>query len=41
MLLKSTVTENDVFRQLETYTGHFDLISGEQCASALSVQSSP
>lgn len=41
MLLKSTVTENDVFRQLETYTGHFDLISGEQSASALSVQSSP
>ncbi len=41
MLLKSTVTQNDVFRQLETYTGHFDLISGEQCARAFSVQPSP
>jgi hypothetical protein len=41
ILSKPTVTENDVFRQLETYTGHFDLISGEQCASALAMQSNP
>ncbi|HUB52863.1 MAG TPA: hypothetical protein VL986_11970 [Terracidiphilus sp.] len=41
MLLKPSVTQDDVFRQLETYTGHFDLISGEQCASALSKQSNP
>ena len=41
ILSKPTVTENDVFHQLETYTGHFALISGEQCASALSMQSNP
>ena len=37
MLLKPTVTENDVFRQLETYTGNFDLLSSDQCAKVLSV----
>ncbi len=41
MLVKATVTEKDVFRQLETYTGHFDLISGEQCASVLSMPAAP
>ena len=37
MLVKPTVTENDVFRQLETYTGNFALISSDQCAKALSM----
>ncbi|MFZ1938782.1 MAG: hypothetical protein ACLPZY_19885 [Terracidiphilus sp.] len=41
MLLKPSVTEDDVFSQLEKYTGHFDLISSEQCASVLSMPSSP
>jgi hypothetical protein len=41
MLLKPSVTEDDVFRQLETYTGHFVLLSSEQCASALSTPSGP
>jgi hypothetical protein len=41
MLLKPTVTENDVFSQLETYTGHFNTITGEQCASALSMTVAP
>jgi hypothetical protein len=41
LLSKPTATEDDVFRQLETYTGHFALLSGEQCASALSMQPNP
>ena len=41
MLLKPSVSEDDVFRQLENYTGHFDLISSDQCASVLSMPSKP
>jgi hypothetical protein len=37
MLLKPSVTESDVFRQLEKYTGNFDLISSDQCAKVLSM----
>jgi len=41
MLSKPTVTENDVFRQLETYTGHFDTITSDECAKALSMPVAP
>jgi hypothetical protein len=37
MLIKPTVSESDVFQQLEKYTGNFGLISGDQCAKALSM----
>lgn len=35
MVLKPTVSEDDVFRQLEEYTGHFELITSELCAKVL------
>jgi len=41
MLLKPSVSENDVFRQLEKYTGSFTLISSDQCANVLSTSSKP
>jgi len=37
MLLKPTVTQGDVFLQLQKYTGNFDLISSSQCAKVLSM----
>jgi hypothetical protein len=41
MLLKPSVSEDDVFRQLEQYTSHFDLISSDQCAKVLSMPTAP
>jgi hypothetical protein len=41
MLLKPSVTQEDVFRQLETYTANFGLLSSDQCAKALSPPSAP
>jgi hypothetical protein len=37
MLLKPSVTEDDVFLQLQKYTGNFDLISSDRCAKVLSM----
>src|SRR5208337_3465284 len=37
MLIKPSVSEDDVFRQLREYTSHFDTSSGEQCAQVLSM----
>lgn len=37
MLLKPTVTQKDVFHQLETYTGNFVLVSSDLCAKVLSM----
>jgi hypothetical protein len=41
MLLKASVSEDDVFLQLEKYTSHFDLISSDQCAKVLSMPIAP
>ena len=41
MLLKPSVTQDDVFLQLQKYTSYFDLISGDQCAKVLSAPSAP
>jgi hypothetical protein len=37
MLIKPSVSEDDVFRQLREYTSHFDTLSGKQCAQVLSM----
>lgn len=37
MLIKPSVSEDDVFRQLREYTSHFDTLSGEQCAQVRSM----
>lgn len=37
MLIKPSVSEEDVFRQLREYTSHFDTLSGEQCAQVLAM----
>lgn len=37
MLIKPSVSEDDVFRQLREYTSHFDTLSGDQCAKVLSM----
>jgi hypothetical protein len=36
MPMKPSVTENDVFSQVEKYISHFDLLSGDRCAKLLS-----
>lgn len=41
MLLKPSVTEGDVFLQLQKYTSHFDLISSDKCAKVLSMPTAP
>lgn len=41
MLLKPTVTEQDVFRQLEKYTANISLLSSDQCAKVLSMPIAP
>ena len=35
MPLKASVSEDDVFLQIQKYTSHFDLLSAERCAKAL------
>ena len=37
MLIKPSVSEEDVFRQLRAYTSHFDTLSGDRCAKVLSM----
>ena len=37
MLIKPSVSEEDVFRQLREYTSRFDTLSADQCAQVLSM----
>jgi len=39
MLIKPSVSEEDVFRQLREYTSHFDTLSGDKCAQVLAMPS--
>jgi len=41
MLIKPSVSEEDVFRQLREYTSHFDTLSGDKCAQVLAMPSAP
>ena len=41
MLIKPSVSEDDVFQQLREYTSHFDTLSGDQCAQVLAMPSAP
>jgi len=41
MLIKPSLTEDDVFRQLREYTSHFDTLSGAKCAQVLAMPSAP
>jgi hypothetical protein len=37
MVMKPSITEDDVFVQIQKYTSHFDVISGDQCAKVLAM----
>jgi hypothetical protein len=41
MLIKPSVSEDDVFRQLREYTSHFDTLSGSKCAQVVAMPSAP
>jgi hypothetical protein len=41
MPTKASVSENDLFLQIQKYTSRFDLLSSEQCGKALSVPNTP
>jgi hypothetical protein len=41
MLIKPSVSEDDVFHQLREYTSHFDTLSGDQCARVLAMPTAP
>ena len=41
MLIKPSVTEDDVFRQLREYTSRFDTLSGDKCAQVLAMPIAP
>jgi|ERR1051325_566168 hypothetical protein len=41
MLIKPSVTEEDVFRQLREYTSRFDTLSGDKCAQVLAMPTAP
>jgi len=41
MLIKPSVSEEDVFRQLREYTSRFDTLSGKKCAQVLAMPSAP
>jgi hypothetical protein len=41
MLIKPSVTEDDVFRQLREYTSRFDTLSGDKCAQVLAMPTAP
>jgi hypothetical protein len=36
-----SVTEDDLMRQIQSYTSHFDLLSGKQCAQVLAMPVAP
>ena len=38
---KASVTEDDVWNQIQKYTSHFDLLSSDQCKQVLSMPSAP
>ena len=40
MPLKDSITEGDVFLQIQTYTSRFDMLTSNQCARALSAPTS-
>lgn len=41
MPMKASVSEDDVFLQIQKYTSHFDMLSSDQCAQVLSMPSAP
>lgn len=41
MLIKPSVSEDDVFRQLREYTSHFGTLSADKCAQVLAMPSAP
>ena len=41
MLIKPSVSEDDVFRQLREYTSRFDTLSGDKCAQVLAMPTAP
>ncbi len=41
LLLKPSVSEDDVFLQIQKYTSKFDLLSSNQCATVLSMPAAP
>lgn len=41
MLVKASVSEDEVFRQLREYTSHFDTLSGDKCAQVLAMPNAP
>jgi len=41
IMLKPSVSEDDVFRRLREYTSHFDTLSGDKCAQGLAMPSAP
>jgi hypothetical protein len=41
MPLKASVSQDDVFLQIQKYTSHFDLLSSDQCAKVLSMATAP
>jgi len=41
MLIKPSVSEEDVFRQLREYTSHFDTLSADQCKQVLAMPIAP
>jgi hypothetical protein len=41
MPTKTSVSEDDVFLQIQKYTSHFDLISSDQCSKVLSTPTAP
>jgi hypothetical protein len=41
MPLKASVSEDDVFLQIQKYTSHFDLLSSDQCRQVRSMPSAP
>ena len=41
MLIKPSVSEEDVFRQLREYTSHFNTLSGDKCKQVLGMPTAP
>ena len=41
MLIKPSISEDDVFRQLREYTSRFATLSGDQCAQVLAMPNAP
>jgi hypothetical protein len=41
MPTKPSVSEHDIFLQLQKYTSHFDVMSSDQCAKVLSMPTAP